>query len=94
MTNVTFSVEKDLYVKMKKHPEIKWSEIFRKAIRDYLAFLERPKTISGSELFAAINIPIPHTTQAKDLEIRKQQKALENKRAKKILELESQMVNE
>jgi hypothetical protein len=88
MTNVTFSVEKNLYAKMKQHPEIKWSEIFRKAIRDYLAFLERPKTISGAELFASINIPTTLLSHAREMEIRKEQRELENKRAKKILELE------
>ncbi len=91
MTNVTFSVEKDLYAKMKKHPEIKWSEIFRKAIRDYLTFLERPKTISGRELFASINIPTTHLSQAKEMEIRKEQRELENQRTKQILEQELQM---
>jgi len=34
MTNVTFAVPEDLHEIMKKHNEIKWSEIARQAIWD------------------------------------------------------------
>jgi len=40
MPNITLSVPPDLYRKMKKHPEIKWSEVARKAIAEYLAKIE------------------------------------------------------
>ncbi|MHA1143396.1 MAG: hypothetical protein ACTSRW_01535 [Candidatus Helarchaeota archaeon] len=40
MTNMTFSIPDDLYKKMKQHPEIKWSQIARKAIIKYLENLE------------------------------------------------------
>ena len=40
MTNITFSVDEDLHKKMKEHPEIKWTEILRQAIVNYLKKLE------------------------------------------------------
>jgi len=40
MTNVTFSVDKTLHEKMRSHPEIKWSEILRHAIIDYMNKIE------------------------------------------------------
>ncbi|MHA1519844.1 MAG: hypothetical protein ACTSRK_06630 [Promethearchaeota archaeon] len=94
MTNVTFSVNEKLYSKMKKHPEIKWSEIFRSAIKDYLIFLERPKIISGQELFESITISVQNNSLEKELEIRKKQQELEKQRVNKILELESQFSGE
>jgi len=36
MTHLTFSIPDELYEEMKKHPEIKWSEVARKAIAKYL----------------------------------------------------------
>ncbi|KHO54618.1 MAG: hypothetical protein QT10_C0014G0016 [archaeon GW2011_AR19] len=32
MTNITLSIEEDIYKRMKKHSEIKWSEFVRKII--------------------------------------------------------------
>ncbi len=40
MPNITLSVPPDLYRRMKRHPEIKWSEVARKAIAEYLAKIE------------------------------------------------------
>ncbi len=94
MTNVTFSVDEKLYSQMKKHPEIKWSEIFRNAIKDYLVFLERPKIISGKELFESVTISVQNYSTEKELEIRKKQQELEKQRVNKILELESQFSGE
>ncbi|KKM60401.1 hypothetical protein LCGC14_1542160, partial [marine sediment metagenome] len=36
MTNITFSVDDNLHKKMKEHPEIKWTEILRQSIANYL----------------------------------------------------------
>jgi len=41
MTNITVSVPEDLYRRMKEHPEVKWSEVVRRAIKEYL---EKMKT--------------------------------------------------
>ena len=40
MTNITFSVDDDLHKKMKNHPEIKWTEILRQSIINYLKKVE------------------------------------------------------
>ena len=40
MTNLTLSISKEIYERMKRHPEVKWSEIARRAILDYLAKIE------------------------------------------------------
>ena len=40
MVNVTFAVPEELHVIMRLHPEIKWSEIARKAMWEYARKLE------------------------------------------------------
>jgi len=51
MPNITLSIPEDIYKKMKKYSEIKWSEVIRKAIVDYLEKLEESRTeISSEEL--------------------------------------------
>ena len=40
MVNITTSIPKDLYDKMKKYSEVKWSEVVRKALAEYIARLE------------------------------------------------------
>ena len=44
MAHITLSIPDDLYKKMKEYPEIKWSEIARNAIKEYLAKFERRTT--------------------------------------------------
>jgi predicted CopG family antitoxin len=41
MTNLTLSVPDDLYEEMKKHPEIRWSEVARQALAKKLEDLRR-----------------------------------------------------
>ena len=41
MTNLTLSVPDDLYEEMKKHPEIRWSEVARQALAKKLDDLRR-----------------------------------------------------
>jgi len=40
MVNVTVSIPESLYRKMKKFSEVKWSEVVRKALVDYVMRLE------------------------------------------------------
>ena len=40
MPNLTLSVSEDLHEKMKKHPEIRWSEVVRKSISEKIEDLE------------------------------------------------------
>ncbi len=49
MPNITLSIPEDIYRKMKKYSEIKWSEVIRKAIVDYLEKLEESRTEVSSE---------------------------------------------
>jgi len=51
MPNITLSIPEDIYRKMKKYREIKWSEVVRKAIVDYLKKLEENRIeVSTKEL--------------------------------------------
>jgi len=40
MTNMTFSIDEDLYKRKKAHPEIKWTEILRQSLLKFLNTLE------------------------------------------------------
>jgi predicted translin family RNA/ssDNA-binding protein len=40
MANITLSVPEKLHRKIKKHPEIRWSEIARNAMTEYVEKLE------------------------------------------------------
>jgi hypothetical protein len=51
VVNVTFAVPEELHEIMRRHPEIKWSEIARKAMWEYARKLELMERItSGSRL--------------------------------------------
>ncbi|MDP2717896.1 MAG: hypothetical protein Q8P02_04085 [Candidatus Micrarchaeota archaeon] len=41
MTNITLSVNDDVYKRMRRHSEIRWSEFVRKSIRQRLDELDR-----------------------------------------------------
>jgi hypothetical protein len=40
MANITISIPEELYRKMKRYSEVKWSEVARKALADYVGRLE------------------------------------------------------
>jgi len=40
MTNITLSIEDEVYKKMREHSEIKWSEFVRKMIKNRIEELE------------------------------------------------------
>jgi len=61
MTNITFSVDDDLHKKMKAHPEIKWTEILRQSLVNYLKKLEEIDVL-----------PIKDFRERLDLELLKQ----------------------
>jgi hypothetical protein len=51
MVNMTIAIPQDLHEKMRKHNEIKWSEIARRAIREYVDELDKlDKLTSDSKL--------------------------------------------
>jgi len=45
MPNMTLSVPDDLYAEMKRHPEIRWSEVARQALKRKLEDLRRLDTL-------------------------------------------------
>jgi metal-responsive CopG/Arc/MetJ family transcriptional regulator len=40
MVNLTVSIPEDLCKKMKRHSEVKWSEVVRKALAEYVSKME------------------------------------------------------
>ncbi len=40
MTNITLSIPNDIYARMKMHREIRWSEVVRRAITEFIGKLE------------------------------------------------------
>jgi len=40
MVNITISVPQELYDKMKRYSEVRWSEVVRKALTEYVGRLE------------------------------------------------------
>ena len=46
MTNITFSVDDDIHKKMKEYPEIKWTEVLRQSIVNYLKKVEEIDVLS------------------------------------------------
>ena len=67
MTNMTISIPSDLYDKMKKLSEVKWSEVVRKSIADYINKMEIVKggVVPSSTLLAMLkdsNIELSNIT--------------------------------
>jgi Arc/MetJ-type ribon-helix-helix transcriptional regulator len=55
MVNITVSIPEELYRKMKKYSEVRWSEVVRKALADYVWRLEvMEKGVVPSERLAEI----------------------------------------
>ncbi len=48
MAHITLSISDEIYEEMKKHPEIKWSEIARQTIIKKTLFIKNP--VPGKEL--------------------------------------------
>ena len=55
MVNITISVPEELYDRMKRYSEVKWSEVVRKALADYVGRLEIVESgVAPSEKLAAM----------------------------------------
>jgi predicted house-cleaning noncanonical NTP pyrophosphatase (MazG superfamily) len=52
VVNVTFAVPEELHEIMRRHPEIKWSEIARKAMWEYAQKLELMERITSESRFS------------------------------------------
>ncbi len=44
MTNITLSIPDDVYKIMKRHGEIRWSEVVRRAIKEFIGKLEEKES--------------------------------------------------
>ena len=80
MTNITFSVDDDIHKKMKEHPEIKWTEIVRQSIINYLKNVEEIDVISIKDFRERLD---PELLQ-KIEELEEQEEILFYKEAKKM----------
>ncbi|NPA62324.1 MAG: hypothetical protein GXN95_02085 [Methanococci archaeon] len=69
MPNITLSIPEEIYLKMKKHREIKWSEVARKAIIDYLRKIEESYEISSEELLEELGEEFKKDIEETDLEV-------------------------
>jgi len=55
MVNITVSIPEDLYNKMKKYSEVKWSEVVRKALAEYIGRLEvMERGVASSDALAGM----------------------------------------
>lgn len=92
MTNITFNIDKELHKKMKLHPEIKWTEILRRAILEYLKKIEEPNKISIKELRDQLDNEtlqkIDSLDEDKEIENYEKVRKLESDRMKHLIELE------
>lgn len=91
MTNITFSVGEKLHKRMKSYPEIKWSEILRRAIRDYLRKIEEPNQRSVKELRKDLSEEILRLIDGLDfeeeIEFYKGTKKMETERLERIMNM-------
>ena len=92
MTNITFSVDDNLHKKMKEHPEIKWTEIFRQSIANYLKKVEEIDVLSVKDfkkrLDPEILMKIDELNDQDEIMFYEYGKKLEEERLKQLQELE------
>jgi len=96
MTNITFSVDDDLHKKMKEHPEIKWTEIFRQSIVNYLKKVEEIDVLSILEFKKRVDPEILKKIDALNEQdetmFYEKAKKLEEERLKQLQESERRVV--
>ena len=85
MTNMTISIPSELCEKMKKHAEVKWSEVVRKSIADYINKMEMVNggVVPSSILVAMLkdsNLELSNITLEKATEQYEESRDLEWKR--------------
>jgi len=56
VVNVTFAVPEELHEIMRRHPEIKWSEIARKAMWEYAQKMELMERITSESRLSEKNV--------------------------------------
>jgi len=92
MTNITFSVDNDLHKKMKEHPEIKWTEILRQSIINYLKKVEEMDVISIKDFRKRLDPEllkkIKELDEQEEILFYKKAKKMEQERLNHLQELE------
>ena len=92
MTNITFSVDNDLHKKMKEHPEIKWTEILRQSIINYLKKVEEMDVISIKDFRKRLDPEllkkIKELDEQEEILFYKKAKQMEQERLNHLQELE------
>ena len=58
IVNVTLAIPEDLHTRMKKHSEIRWSEVIRKTISEKVEELEMMNKLSGKSKLTKKDIEI------------------------------------
>ncbi len=100
MGNITFTLDPDLHKRMKAHPEVKWTEIIREAISEYLSQIDEPfpKTVgelrgSMKESTKSLLERLEKEPTSLDSEIEKRRKGhlLDVDRAKRLAKLEKEL---
>ena len=92
MTNITFSVDDDIHKKMKEHPEIKWTEILRQSIINYLKNLEEIDVISIKDFRERLDPEllqkIEELDEQEEILFYKEAKKMEQERLNRLQDLE------
>lgn len=94
MTNITFSVDNELHKKMKEHPEIKWTEILRQSITNYLKKVEEIDELSiedfRNRLDPKLLSKIEELNEQDEILFYKKVKEKEHERLGRLQELENE----
>jgi hypothetical protein len=92
MTNITFSVDDDIHKKMKEHPEIKWTEILRQSIINYLKNVEEIDVISIKDFRERLDPEllqkIEELDEQEEILFYKEAKKMEQERLNRLQDLE------
>ena len=94
MTNITFSVDDDLHKQMTEHPEIKWTEILRQSILNYLKKVEEIDELSIEDFRTRLDpkllSKIEELNEQDEILFYKKVKEKEHKRLDGLQELEKE----
>ena len=92
MTNITFSIDDDIHKKMKEHPEIKWTEILRQSIINYLKNVEEIDVISIKDFRERLDPEllqkIEELDEQEEILFYKEAKKMEQERLNRLQDLE------
>jgi len=89
MVNITVSIPEELYNKMKKYSEVKWSQVVRRALAEYIGRLEVMERgiVSSNDLAEMLresNLDVSSISLEKAIECYEKARELEWKRLSTI----------